>query len=464
MMGAPWTFTQINGLWRQVVITTPTLWGRMNISHDHMDWMVNPQSLLELMMERSGSMPLNIRYSRLGYQMKPTRTSMYMQLRSDAHYRIQLVASADEFSLAKVVVAHCRRWRIVDITGDSTLVDILNTIKGNIPELQRLSLTLRGDFSKLDAFIIAPNLRHLALGDASSVNSTMFPYFGLTQYQSTHFYQLRGRHFIDLQYLSNLVHCSLTGEGGMRRWINDEVPPYPGPPIQLPHLTALKIDEIAYLVMMTAPALKHLDISACGGALAVSSKKGMPLLSFVNRSSCELESFRLWAGDCTGGSDIMRHLPTLKLVHADSITYSGFRTILTTHHFDRENFLPCLQEFMMNDRISDGGLHELKLNFPGTTWTRYTAYARQPSTLKITFSPPSGDILERNLWDKNKKLVIHRRDRTVVAPEEMYPAGLSPDTEWPMIGNGFWGYFPSAAHEDLSVRATKDRSRPHRIA
>lgn len=440
VLGGPWLFTQINHAWREAMISARSLWRRVDIAHGYTERMTNAVALLELMMERSDSMSLNIRFCATSYttRMEVLYRPEYAHL--DIGYR-QLTpvhrveaATPTDIALAKVCVKHCKRWRILDIAIGGTMMEVFNSVQGNIPGLEALAFDLwPGEFDsnlsplRLVAFTDAPSLRSVSLPKYYRgwlPIPSLLPLLGLTQYHSVKVQP--NDHIVDLRVLSHLVKCSLCT---LRA--NDPYSTSHSEIISMPNLTHLEVDNIETLAFIHAPAIKHLDTTKCRHLGEADSDGWMSVSSFIHRSSAELESFKVHYRDNAGVLMTLRQLPSVKVVHIEGMK-RGLFVLLSLHSCDSRLFSAALQtlvidlkEIVFSGAYDLAGLlhhNKISLDEPKLNYT----------LLKIAFSAPPGDDRERTWQNRDIQSDMFRGEGRLVSAEEVYSSTITPALDWPM--------------------------------
>lgn len=460
VLGGPWVHSQINRLWRQAVVYAPSLWRRIDISHAVTERMVNAERLLELMIQRSSKMALKFRYSSLSYT---TVMSLHRYPRSD-HWslvpvsRLESVTSTD-IALLGILMKSSARWHTADIAIDLTMVERLNVIKGKIAKLESLILDVSVEghsddedeedsdeddsnedtetfLSELVAFSVAPNLRYLALPKGLETSVTMFPWNRLMQYRGKTSFP--DRHVADLRYMSNLVECSVRS----RDWDwspHSEI-------LLLPNLITLIINNMTLLAMIRAPALKHLDITGTYPFRVDKSDGSTPVSAFVERSACNLESFRMNCDWCYAEAvrKTLREVQSLEVVHLVYVDPDMLCMFLDIHGRTNGIYSPSLRRLVIDteERMFTGehSLTGLLEQFDITMHQPEFAWDPKYPLLEITCTAPPEDLNKTAERCPDGSSKIFRGEARLVSKDGASPFDVprNLNAEWPTIRDGLW--------------------------
>ncbi|KAJ7834299.1 hypothetical protein B0H13DRAFT_2369955 [Mycena leptocephala] len=248
---SPTLLTHICRTWREIALSTATLWSAIGTSYDDDLSLKQQIQIFDLWLKRSRFCPLSLR----------------------------IEAEMGVAKIFAVVVPHRARWEHLELEGLSP--SHLPIIEGPMPLLRHLSLGL-DEYPATDvlAFRDAPLLRTVVLSpDAAS--SVILPWAQLTSLA------LRGVYsrefFLVLQKTLNLVRCEL-------EVCFDSDNHAPGPDITLPYLESLVISGrdgpvTDLLGTFIVPALRHLKIPEDFiGPNPIDSLTG-----FISKSNCQLE-------------------------------------------------------------------------------------------------------------------------------------------------------------------------------
>ncbi|KAJ6502114.1 hypothetical protein C8R45DRAFT_776809, partial [Mycena sanguinolenta] len=262
---APLVLCAVCRRWRNIVFTTPGMWGSLSIQQNSVlsDSGADYAEFCRTWLSRAGTTPLLIEF--------------------EAYVEDERV-----LSLLEIIGGLAQQWRGVWLTLDSELTKALRLPKaGKFPFLEHLALS--SSFSELSlSFCDAPNLQDVCLGE--STPQIRLPWHQLTSYETWTI--LVPRFLQILRDAPNLVRTRFGIEG--------PVSPASLPSIVIPllHMHVLKLgnsDEdflpMSILNCLKVPALKHLTLSF-HDAQAFSSD-ATPFLSFVSRSSFRLHTLAL---------------------------------------------------------------------------------------------------------------------------------------------------------------------------
>ncbi|KAJ7817821.1 hypothetical protein B0H13DRAFT_2456665 [Mycena leptocephala] len=254
---SPTLLTHICRTWREIALSTATLWSAIGTSYDDDLSLKQQIQIFDLWLKRSRFCPLSLR----------------------------IVAETGVAKIFAVVVPHRARWEHLELGGLSP--SHLPIIEGPMPLLRHLSLGLSEyPATNVLAFRDAPLLRTVVLSpDAAS--SVILPWAQLTSLTLCSFYP---RECVPvLQKTLNLVHCELEVCFDSD---NDE----PGPDITLPYLESLVIDNLDLdepvtnlLGIFIVPALRRLKVTED----SIEPNPIESLTGFISKSGCKLEKLHI---------------------------------------------------------------------------------------------------------------------------------------------------------------------------
>ncbi|KAJ7479742.1 hypothetical protein FB451DRAFT_164345 [Mycena latifolia] len=256
---SPLVLCRICRQWRQIALSTPTLWRSILItdskSEDQLD-------LLKMWLARSGDCPLAIKLT--GH---PTYllSSQYLQS----------------------AVVHCKRWERIELL--MPLAE-LHLIQGEMPLLRDLTFgptELSRDFPLISLFDHAPQLKRVRLTECFMPSAIRLPWAQLTHLEADCLYKYECMDI--LSHATSLVDCIVTVASSSET---------------IEHPTALTLTHLRHLALLandadtdiyltdildnlTLPALHTLRISAYGTNMLKTLK------SFISRSHCTLEELRI---------------------------------------------------------------------------------------------------------------------------------------------------------------------------
>ncbi|KAJ7019302.1 hypothetical protein C8F04DRAFT_337824 [Mycena alexandri] len=248
---SPINLTHICRKWRDIVLSTPTLWSSISLYFGHN----NPTAevhKLEIWLSRSGCCPMSV------------------QITIDDHLDYKFSS------------AHCARWEALNIILPSSCLPITET---SMPLLRQLDLYLAVDDhftpSNLTLCGKMPLLRSVVMNDGAA-NSVTLPWVQLTSLELHNVYPSECTPI--LQQTLNLIHCRLLiFEGDDDDSTLDDT--------TLPHLESLVLADFGgggavkgYAETFIVPALRELDILERFLTDPVNSLK-----SFMSKSGCHLQ-------------------------------------------------------------------------------------------------------------------------------------------------------------------------------
>ncbi|KAF7330743.1 F-box domain-containing protein [Mycena venus] len=270
---APWTVSAVCARWRATTLSQPVFWTFVDLNGPFTN-----RYRLETQLERSGDLPLNVKYS-------SSKSSTYKDM-----------------NLAKIICPHARRWEVITMFGPQILYSQFRAgIQAQLALLRELNIEMvhwhssgGNDIPSLDMFSDAPLLQGVV------ANKTLWqfplamelPWSQLLRFGGSNTWE---GHLHALHSATNLVDCTLEIQG---------MSGLPPTPIILPHLLRLSLSNPAFLGCLETPALLELY---CGYA--------SPVLSFIRRRSCKLKSLVLHSGpaydDGTDLACIVNVVPTI---------------------------------------------------------------------------------------------------------------------------------------------------------
>ncbi|KAJ7470990.1 hypothetical protein FB451DRAFT_1252658 [Mycena latifolia] len=263
---SPSILGQVCRQWREIAVSTPSLWRAICLDLSDHDKHLTQLQLLKTWLERSGVSPLSIDLYRSCYT-------------SDVGIGpfIDTVASH---------TFHCEEMKLY-----LSLPHVQFLLSQNLPVLHTLTVNLseecpRGaDHSVL--FEQAPNLTNVTLGAYFPPFRLVLPWVQITTLHATKL--LETELFEILRLAANLVHCSV----GLIQGSEDDVFVI-APHMHLQDLTFTVIIpftsmEMGLLDKLTLPALRNLQIPEPW----ISPTPCATLAAWISRSSCDLEQLHI---------------------------------------------------------------------------------------------------------------------------------------------------------------------------
>ncbi|KAJ7647927.1 hypothetical protein FB45DRAFT_894785 [Roridomyces roridus] len=245
-MAGPWSVSAVCSRWRAIALSTPSMWAEIDLDFDdgpdfnETDFEGRRQRL-ETHLERSGQMPLVIRFQALYEYMKGRDSN----------------CDDPEEAALGILQTHCRRWETLEIVGPASFLYGLDT-HGNLPLLRSLDVYITADDDFVgNAFKVCPNLRVATVnsGEYGDGSSFPLPYDQLLRYKTS----LDVSDLPSLRLASHLVDCALH----IHQY--DEPLSPDTPRIQLPNLLRLSFsfaERVPVLDFFETPAL--LELYHCG--------------------------------------------------------------------------------------------------------------------------------------------------------------------------------------------------------
>ncbi|KAJ7301239.1 hypothetical protein DFH08DRAFT_978949 [Mycena albidolilacea] len=284
-------------------------------------------------------------------------------LRSDdcSTIEAQLLRSAN--ALLKVYWAVGLRIDAPSLESYEAL-DWLRPVKGRLSSLKKLEVMYAVD-SVPDVFGIAPSLREVYLTDWDVYllsPAISIPWDQIARYRGGYWSKPQ---LVILASACNLVHCVVS--------FQDPFEPDDLPPVTLPRLRSLLIEDPEWLGRLKAPLLESLSCLISQGSHLIT------LLSFVRSSSCPLK--RLVLAECVISPQLiaaLRGLPTLTHLLVDSYVEGGhqpaFFDAMTVSRTSSDIICPNLVSFVYGAGEGlfpqDLFLTMVRSRLPRLTWLR----------------------------------------------------------------------------------------------
>ncbi|KAJ7778697.1 hypothetical protein DFH07DRAFT_537757 [Mycena maculata] len=320
---APLLLGRICKEWREIALTTPSLWTTFVVHWTHVSGTVH---LASLWLSRARGYPLSIQ--------------IHDPEGSDTHTRRAFL---------KTICRYASQWRDVEL---SLPLDVLShlRIEGPLPLLERLVIgseaSIPENGRETTVFRDAPLLRELHLTlDITGIaqpRTIALPWERLTSFTGCLFTNEEWLYV--LSHASSLVECKFHHCIGGQQDLDVLAP--------LPLLKRLTLEGNSYrkltgvLHFLTLPALDFLELRE----EKVSWEQDMesPLrttLSFLTRSSCPLRELRLTAYNISPEllSQCLRTIPALEILEIAQLTHEIFAVLRLLHA--SSNLLPRLQSF-----------------------------------------------------------------------------------------------------------------------
>ncbi|KAJ7646952.1 hypothetical protein FB45DRAFT_998278 [Roridomyces roridus] len=283
---SPWILARICSRWRQVAVSTPSLWSTIKAIY-------GVAGVPQLAMIRT--------------QVERARRSLKICFHGSEN-----VDSSSQLELFQFLSEHSAQWEVLNMQLTTALVPLLGTLRGRLPSLRKLIL----DWDKAESqvgvdsikcFETAPSLRDVSIqprGPGVRFIPVPFPSHQLTTYRLIGPWETHQR---ILQMAPNLVEARLVV-------LCDNAAVWPVPSsltITLPHLERLHVTRVEALNYLRAPKLAELGVWIKEPGSLITT-----LDAFLLRSSCT--PYRL----CVEG---LPHAPTT----AEILEKYAFFTSLT---------------------------------------------------------------------------------------------------------------------------------------
>ncbi|KAK0452451.1 hypothetical protein EV421DRAFT_902941 [Armillaria borealis] len=328
----PWILSHVCGLWRDTVLSSPSLWSCLTINFVFADSKSAPV-LLETIFRRSGSLPLNIAVFAF----------------RDSHPSVSIQAFA-------AILRHCRRWRHVVLRLEPCFLKEMNIVKRDLPALESLLLypmvvSPRNILpeSERNIFSSAPRLRKVALYKMHGLGDFALP---------SHVTHLAGCP-TDLYHLETyqfLEECHLDSS------MISQVVSLPTP-ISLPKVRRLYVDSTCLLRHLHLPSLQHLTLAAHVMSV-LSDQDAINLNDLLRRSRCNLDSLAVGPGMVSGSVFLQQSLTMMQSLSCLDITLQSTEDSFFSTLASSPAILPDLQRLHLRHYSTDVRL---------TTWNSLTS-------------------------------------------------------------------------------------------
>ncbi|KAJ7609012.1 hypothetical protein FB45DRAFT_373478 [Roridomyces roridus] len=232
---SPWTPSRVSSRWREISLSTPSLWTTVHIDFVHEEDPLH-SDILQTELQRSATLNLKAHF-----------------------YGEEEADSADQLKLFDLLSKHSARWEALTIQLSSALVPRLAQLRGRLPSLRWLWLQWDSEQSQVGVDSITCFKSAPSLVDASVITKSRFIPIYVPAHQLTS-YHLHGplkMHLHVLKLAPNIVDARVVIPD-----LDDEEP-WPEPSdqaIDLLHLRRLYVSDEQILGHLRAPRLAQLGI------------------------------------------------------------------------------------------------------------------------------------------------------------------------------------------------------------
>lgn len=327
----PWKYGHICRAWRGVVLSFPQLWSKLDISPFLTSRPRVASIVAAELLHRSRDLPLTINTT--------------FDHPTDPHLWIGEVLD--------VLITHSHRWKDVTLVIPAIHIAKLGCVKGCVPQLETLSLTLKtrwpnpaSSLGTFDAFRIAPRLKNLTLDLGDQIPVFDIPWSQLKVCDIVQY--LGGQHLCIIPYLHNVIECTFREDScaGPSHNTTDYA-------IPLPRLKRLIDETTLFYEFIAAPALEYLDCFVDGDDQDLEA-----FSAFLARSACHsLEYLDLGVSNLYDSAafnlvaePVLDNLTTLllKVEEYDDCPIISFLTIRFRHADDEDIPLPRLKTLKLH--------------------------------------------------------------------------------------------------------------------
>ncbi|KAJ7609135.1 hypothetical protein FB45DRAFT_805804 [Roridomyces roridus] len=251
---SPWALAQVSSRWRNISLSTPSLWSMVQVWGKRID--DSAIKLVRMQVERARKLKVHFYASEDG-------------------------DSAMQVTLFDFLSEHAPRWEEFSVQLTPALAPRLDALRGRLPSLQRLWIQWDnagnhiGD-APIKCFETAPSLLDVGMTDqAGALLAVPFPTHRLTSYR------LQGRWDMHQRILTTAPNIVEAGIQILTSNAEASWPETGGPAIDLSRLRRLYVDHLEVLDYIRAPQLDEIAIWMDEPAGVVDR-----LDSFLLRSSC----------------------------------------------------------------------------------------------------------------------------------------------------------------------------------
>ncbi|KAI3603799.1 hypothetical protein WG66_006684 [Moniliophthora roreri] len=282
---APWVFTQVCRKWRNIALSVPRLWNRVDLrwcySERVREYHPALEPLLALQLQCCSNQPLSVSY--YGQAMVYNRRSKY----------------SDNERLLMLLCSRSLQWSTAYLGfGDTGGLRPFVSYGGLFPALKSLHIDLPIHYPQIpfQVFQVAPRLRELTItGDHAGITADSFPWSQITNYLSQGssmdgvWMLNNSAHFRIMPLLKNVQICDLECLEEP-----DEVIVIPVQGLTLSHLHTLTLRSRGAAFSPVSQMLNWLTLPALHTLKFPCGLQSFPeLVAFLSRSSCQLRELSL---------------------------------------------------------------------------------------------------------------------------------------------------------------------------
>ncbi|KAJ7609099.1 hypothetical protein FB45DRAFT_1067125 [Roridomyces roridus] len=362
---SPWTLAQVSSRWREIALSTPSLWSMIHITFPDDDddedeeeededeeehW---HRDILQAQLQRSGTLNLKIQF-----------------------YGCEQADSTEQLALFDLLSKHSARWEALNIQLSSALAPRLAQLRGRLPVLRRLWLQWDSEKSQvgidsITCFKTAPSLVDAGVNNGSRFIPILVPAHQLTTYRLHGPWKM---HLHVLELAPNIVEARIVADFDV-----DEAWPAPGAQaINLLHLQRLYVSNERMLDYLRTPRLADLCVQPVDEDLVVDSLDALFL-----RSACAPQ--RLYLKEISSTATTLAILKKYPFITTIALTFFKDGVDAMEAHL---TMLTDVSECQHLREICFGALESMLIDYP--LFLRMLKARRQSSLRAASFLAAEG--------------------------------------------------------------------------
>ncbi|KAJ7609010.1 hypothetical protein FB45DRAFT_945111 [Roridomyces roridus] len=349
---SPWMLAQISSRWREISLSTASLWSAVHVAFD--DEHPAHADLIQAQLQRSGTLNLQVHF-----------------------YGSEEADSTEQVELFDLLSKHSARWEVLNIQLSSALAPRLAQLRGRLPSLRRLWLQWDNQRSQvgvdsITCFKTAPSLVDVGVNNEARFIPILLPAHQLT------ICRLHGplkMHLHVFKSAPNIVSARVITAFDEEPW------PEPGTQaIELLHPQRLYVSNGQLLDYLRAPHLAELAIDAEGDSVLIDS-----LDALILRSACAPRKLYLReVSSATTTLGILKKHPSITTI---ALTFFARGADTMEAHI---TMLTDVSECQHLREICFGALESMPIDYP--LFLRMLQSRRRSSLRAASFLADSGPL------------------------------------------------------------------------